>query len=94
MVLEMENPLSAASPRSLRLQIEKATPGRLGIANEGFWGIGLKEGEKYLLTFWARCADGFSGHMNAGLETANGESCSRAEEIKGFSGHWKKFKTT
>lgn len=94
MALDMENPLSQATPRSLRLQIQKATPGRLGIANEGFWGIGVKEGEKYLLTFWARCADGFAGLLKVGLETATAEPCSRVEEIKGLTGHWKKFKAT
>src|SRR5690349_18257886 len=47
MRLDIEDPLNPATPRSLRLKIEKATPGRLAVANEGFWGIGVAEGEKY-----------------------------------------------
>jgi len=45
MHLDLNNPLNASTPRSLRLEIAKATPGRLAIANEGFWGIGVAEGE-------------------------------------------------
>src|SRR5882672_3335860 len=45
MRLDMEHPLNAATPRSLRLGIEEAASGRLGIANEGFWGIGVAQGE-------------------------------------------------
>src|SRR5215831_9121200 len=82
MQLDMENPLNAATPRSLRLEIAKATPGRLAIANEGFWGIGVAEGEKYNLSLWAR-GDGFSGPLTVTLEAADGSICSKPEKIKG-----------
>src|SRR5262245_54909778 len=61
MHLDTAEPLNAASPRSLCLEIETLGSGRIAIANKGYWGIGLREGEKYNLTFWARCADGFTG---------------------------------
>ncbi len=91
MRLDMENPLNAATPRSLRLEVQKAAPGRLAIANEGFWGIGIAEGEKYDLSFWAR-GDQFKGPLAVTLETANGTICTKPETIKGIGPQWKNFK--
>ena len=94
MHLDMADPLTAASPRSLRLEIDDASSGRLGIANGGFWGIGVTQGEKYDLSFWARCADGFAGPLTATLEDADGSACSKPASIKGIGDRWKQFKAT
>src|SRR5262249_11422073 len=83
MHLETEHPLNSATPRSLRLEIDNAGSGRLGIGNEGFWGIGVSEGERYQLSFWARCADGFAGPLTVVLESFDRSPCSQPEEIKG-----------
>jgi alpha-L-arabinofuranosidase len=92
MSLDMSNPLNEATPRSLRLQIEEPGPGRVGIANRGFWGIGAAQGESYELSFWARSAEGFSGPLAVGLESEDGSPCSKQEKIKGIGANWKKFK--
>jgi alpha-L-arabinofuranosidase len=94
MHLDMTGPLNPATPRSLRLEIEDAGSGRIGIANEGFWGIGVVEGEKYNLSFWARGWDGFSGPLTATLETANGEVCNQPVILEGAAPQWKQFKAT
>jgi len=91
MRLDMEKPLNAATPRSLRFEIGKAGPGRVAVANEGFWGIGVAAGEKYNLSLWVR-GEQFNGALDVTLETASGEICSRPEEIKGISSEWKNFK--
>src|SRR5258708_33151398 len=59
MNLDLSEPLIAATPRSCRLEIENVSSGRIGIANSGFWGLGVKEGEKFNLSSWARGADRF-----------------------------------
>ena len=92
--LELEKPLNAATPRSARLKIRNLGSGKLGIANEGFWGIGVARGEKYHLSFWARCADGFNGPLTATLESQDGTACSTTEKFKGVTGEWKQFKAT
>jgi alpha-L-arabinofuranosidase len=91
MSLDLENPLSPATPRSLRLEITDISTGRLGISNEGFWGIGIQKGEAYNLSFWAR-ADGFSGPLRAMVENADGSSCSEPEEVNGIKRSWKQFR--
>jgi len=94
MHLDMADPLNAATPRSLRLEIDDAASGRLGIANAGFWGIGVTDGAKYNLSFFARCSDEFSGPLTATLEDAGGAACSQPATIKGLTSEWKQFKAT
>ena len=94
MQLDLDKPLSETTPRSLRLEIDKIGSGTIGIANEGFWGIGLAQGEKYQLSFWARSADQFSGPLTAMLVTSNGTACSDLQKLKGIGSEWKQFKAT
>jgi len=94
MHLDMTSPLNPATPRSLRLEVESVSHGRLGIANDGFWGIGIREGEEYKLSFWARAAEGFSGSFSASLESSDGKACCRPAQVKGISANWKQFRAT
>jgi alpha-L-arabinofuranosidase len=91
---DMDQPLDPATPRSLRLQIDDVSTGRLGIANHGFWGIGVMEGKEYHLSFWARAADGFDGPLVAALETDEGRVVADPVSIRGFSRAWKPFTAT
>jgi alpha-L-arabinofuranosidase len=92
MSLDLTNSLNPATPRSCRLEIQNAS-GRIGIVNEGYWGIGVKAGEKYLLSFWARGAD-FRGPLSAVLENDNGESESDTAKISKVTTQWKKYTAT
>jgi alpha-L-arabinofuranosidase len=92
MTLDLEHPLNPATPRSCRLEIEDAS-GRIGIANEGFWGINVVEGDKYELSFWAR-GEGFNGPLAASLETTEGGALSGTAKISGITSEWKQFKAT
>ena len=94
MHLDMDNPLTPESPRSCRLEIDNVSTGRIGIANDGFWGVGVKAGEKFKLSFWARSAEGFSGPLRATLEDHDGNACSELAKISGVSGQWKEFHAT
>lgn len=87
---ESENPLTQQNPHSLKLDIVSVTKGSAGIANTGFWGISIKKGEKYNLTFYAR-SGGFKGGLSARLEDGSGRECSDAAQIKGMTDKWQKF---
>ncbi|WPV63942.1 alpha-L-arabinofuranosidase C-terminal domain-containing protein [Chitinophaga sp. LS1] len=56
--LTIDHPLSAATPHSLKLQAPAT------LINEGFWGIAVKAGESYQLSFYLR---GYKGTVTAGL---------------------------
>lgn len=94
MTIDLDHPLNPATPRSLRLQIDDVSTGRLGIANHGFWGIGVKEGQECKLSFWARAAEGFDGPLVASLETDEGRVLTEPASIHGFSQDWKQFTAT
>ena len=94
MHLDLVDPLNAATPRSLRLEIDDPGSGRLGVANQGFWGIGVRQGEEYRLSFWARCAGGFRGPLTASLESQEGSRCTEPVSISGIDSGWKQFHAT
>ncbi len=51
--LDKTHPLNEKNPTSLRLEVKKVAS-RAGVANEGFKGIAVKQGETYLLDILAR----------------------------------------
>jgi len=90
MNLDTNNPLNPAGPRSLRLDIDDPGSGRLGIANEGFFGVGVAAGRKYNLSFWAR-GEEFSGPLTAAVEDSDGMACVNPVTIHGVTGQWQQF---
>jgi hypothetical protein len=92
--LDTSRPLNASTPRSLRLEIEEVSSGRMGVANGGFWGIGVKAGEQYNLSFWARCSEITAGGLEATLEDAGGSPCAQPIQIDGLTPEWKRFHAT
>ncbi len=93
MNLDTSNPLDPAGPHSLRLEIDDIASGRLGVANEGFFGIGVAAGKKYNLSFWAR-GENFSGPLTASVEDSGGGSCVTPVTINGVTSKWQQFHAT
>src|SRR6185312_164432 len=71
MQVETTGGITPESAYCLRVDAEPAADGRAGVANEGFFGIGVRQGEKYHLSLHARGAD-FKGPLTVRLENANG----------------------
>ena len=93
MNLDTNHPLDPAGPRSLRLEIDDLGSGRLGIANEGFFGVGVVAGKQYSLSFWAR-GEGFSGPLTASVEDSGGVPCVQPVILEGVTGQWRQFHAT
>jgi len=91
MALDDASPLNGATPHSLRLDITRAGNGRVGVANCGYWGIPVRKGGRYLLSFYAR-AEGFRGPLAASIENL-GVTYARCE-VSGLSRKWKRFDCT
>ena len=87
MHLETTGGISEASAYCLCLAVDQSGPGRVGIANEGFFGIGLEEGAAYDLSLYARG----DGPLSVRLEDARGEACSDVAVIEGLDDGWRKF---
>jgi alpha-L-arabinofuranosidase len=90
MALDAAQPLNEKNPHSLRLEITKAGRGRVGVANEGFKGIAVKQGAQYVLSLYARGAGDFKGPLAISVETVAGGVLASGK-IEGIGPEWKKF---
>lgn len=93
MHLETSGGLNENTPYCLRLDVDDIAGGRIGAANGGFWGIGVREGEKYGLSLYAR-TDTPNGALTVMLEDGSGRACSDAAKLEGIGAAWKQFKAT
>ncbi|MEN6425471.1 MAG: alpha-L-arabinofuranosidase C-terminal domain-containing protein [Phycisphaerales bacterium] len=91
MSLQTTGGVTEQSCYCLRLDIEDLADGRLGVANEGFFGIGVKQDQTYDLSLYAK---GRMAAISVILENASGEAVSNTIRIEGIGGDWKQFKAT
>lgn len=91
MNLETTGGITEQSAYCLRLDVESVDKGRFGVANEGFFGIGVRQGESYRLSLRARRDAVFSGPVFIRLEDANGEPCSQEVLIDVIFPDWKRY---
>jgi len=90
MALDRSRPLNEKSPRSLRVEIATIPDGRrVGVANEGFKGIAVRQGAKYLLSLYARAEKGLAGPLDVSLETGEGKVLASGQ-IDRVGSQWQK----
>jgi len=82
-----ENPFNAVNPHFVRLESEGGAP--LGIANKGFRGMGVKEGESCNFSAQVRNVSG-APTLRIDLYSGDGEILDTVR-IKNFSSDWKKY---
>ncbi len=66
--LDADAPLNDRNPHSLRLSVTKLGT-RCGVANSGYWGVNVQEGQWYDASFYARTAEGKSVGLVFSLES-------------------------
>lgn len=93
MSLATSDPLNPASAQSLRLDVSDPGTGRAGVANGGYWGIPVKRGAAYDLSFYAKKDARSAGVLTAWLESASGVRYAM-QEITGVTTNWKQFRAT
>jgi hypothetical protein len=87
-----QNPLHSNNPHYLQVTVENAGDG-FGLRNEGFRGIGVRQGDTYRFSTWARSsADGPVG-LRIELVGSDGRSLGQAK-LDGFTAQWKKHAIT
>jgi alpha-L-arabinofuranosidase len=76
--LDADAPLNDRNPHSLRLSVTKLGT-RCGVANSGYWGINVQEGQWYDASFYARTAENKSVGLVFSLESQDSRRvCARA----------------
>jgi alpha-N-arabinofuranosidase len=86
--------LNAMKNVSLQVDLSGATKDApAGVANGGYWGIPVKPGTTYHVSFFAK-AKHFNGPLNVSLESTDGKTVFATADITGIGDSWNKFQTT
>ncbi|MGA2866316.1 MAG: alpha-L-arabinofuranosidase C-terminal domain-containing protein [Verrucomicrobiota bacterium] len=93
MAVDRQQPMSEKNQRSLQLTVTEAGNERVGAANDGYWGMSLKQGQAYELSLSARAGPAFRGPLTVSLESRAGKVYAR-KKISGLSPDWKPFKAS
>ena len=92
MALDTGLPMSDALDTSLKLSVTAAGRGqRVGIANDGYWGIPVRPNTHYHASFYARTADGFRGPLAVTIESTDGATIYARSQVPHVTGDWRQY---
>jgi alpha-N-arabinofuranosidase len=95
MALDPSQPLNQVIATSLRLDVTKAAPGHeAGIANEGYWGIPVRNKAVYRASFFAKAAPGFNGPIVVSIQSEDGTVTYATAALRGVTSAWKHYELT
>ena len=95
MVVDPSQPLNSALTNSLKLMVTNATAEKpTGIANEGFWGIGIHANTQYHASFYAKGDGNFSGPLMVELVSDEDGKVLTSASIPKITKTWKKYEAT
>lgn len=93
MKVTKENPKFTAAPNNLKIMIKDASEPVL-LLNEGYWGMNIVEGEKYLLRTIIRTSSDFKGKVTARLLSVEGNTLASGIIDITNNGQWNDRKNT
>jgi len=67
---------------------------RVGVANEGYWGIPVKPDTTYRVSFYAKSSAGFKGPLTVAIESNDGNTVFAKADVAQVGGEWKKYSAT
>jgi alpha-L-arabinofuranosidase len=92
MALDPSQPLNDAIPTSLKLTIAEAGgSARVGIANEGYWGIPVRPGTRYRASFWAKASPDFSGPITVAIQGNDDAAVYASGQVPRLTGDWREY---
>lgn len=86
-VVKLDAPLHENTPHAMEIKIASLDEGgKVVLANTGYWGMGLKSGEKYDLRFYVKSAD-YKGNITARLSDGDhlGSITFKAKKLKDWT---------
>jgi alpha-L-arabinofuranosidase len=82
--------LNSHQAHCARLEVASVASGSVGLANGGYWGMGLRNNTTYKASFWARKSPQFSGTVRATLEANDGTVYAQSPDLE-LPTDWKHF---
>jgi alpha-N-arabinofuranosidase len=81
--------------RSLKLDASQASTGhRIGIANDGYWGMPVKPKTTYRLSFYAKSDGSGNGPLTASIESNDGTKVFAIAQVPAITNTWQKYSAT
>jgi len=91
MALDTAAPLNPAVPASLKLTISQVSgEQRVGVANDGFWGIPVRPNTTYKAMFYAKGA-GYAGGITASIMSNDGATAAATAQVAKLGDGWQKY---
>jgi alpha-L-arabinofuranosidase len=88
--LDITQPVSGTGlTTSLKVNVSHGQ--RVGVANDGYWGIPVKPFTVYRASFWAKAGNGFSGPLNLDIESADGARIYAKALVPQITDDWAKY---
>jgi alpha-N-arabinofuranosidase len=95
MSLDTSQPFNEAIPASLKLTVTQASGDqRVGVANEGFWGIPVRPNTSYHASFYAKAGPGFAGPLTVAIVSNDGATVPASAQVARLTQDWKKYEVT
>jgi alpha-L-arabinofuranosidase len=90
----MVNSAQARNGRYARLEVTAVSgESRVDLVNDGYWGIAVREGAKYELSFCARAQNELQGPLDFMLQGGDGKTYARTS-LRRLSRDWKQYRLT
>jgi alpha-L-arabinofuranosidase len=74
----------------VKLEVTSAASGSVGLANAGYWGIGLKDKTTFKVSLWAKREADFNGTVEVALENNEGKVYARSRAFH-LATNWQHF---
>src|ERR1039457_5370407 len=93
--LHPSQPFNEAIPASLKLTVTQASGDqRVGVANDGFWGIPVRPNTSYHASIYAKAGPGFAGPLTVAIVSNDGATVHASAQIARLTQDWKKYAVT
>ncbi len=94
--LDTADPVNTeALTTSLKLTIDSVATGqRVGVANEGYWGIPAMANTTYQASFYAKGSAGFTGPLTVTIESNDGKTVHATATVSKIGDKWQRYNVT
>ncbi|HVT87234.1 MAG TPA: alpha-L-arabinofuranosidase C-terminal domain-containing protein [Tepidisphaeraceae bacterium] len=94
--IDTNNPVNTtALKNSLKLDIANVGDDqRVGVANDGYWGIPVKPNTEYKASFYARSSAGMSSPLTVSIESNDGKTTYASGTVSSVGTAWHKYSLT
>jgi alpha-L-arabinofuranosidase len=91
LMLDESQPINNALSTCLKFDVKTTAGGRVGIANDGYWGIPVKPGSAYRASFYAKSASHTAGPLILSIESNDGATILATARIRKITDQWRRY---